>query len=341
MRILYNIKLLLNNLMLYRMRGFLMQQPASNMIQWKESFLEIEGVVDVMELRQLEYFQMVSKVNSFTRAAERLYVSQPAVTNAIRALEDELGIQLFDRSQKQVLLTSEGQIFYNHVEHVLHGVSKTLADINNIKNLNGGILRLALTPLAGIKAFTFLLAKFKEKYPQIQIVFEENNNEDGQRALLEDRVDLAFLLPEMKSTSLTYVSIGQQSLALCVSVNHPLAANVMVRLEDLVEEPLILFKQDCALRNLLLHEFERNNTLPKIQFESSQVQTIRSLVGENAGIAILPEDLCSVDQRMGIVRLKVPLYIDLALAYKTQKSLSHAAEAFIQLAEELYAEKRV
>ncbi|SEI85518.1 DNA-binding transcriptional regulator, LysR family [Propionispira arboris] len=294
-----------------------------------------------MELRQLEYFQMVSKVNSFTRAAERLYVSQPAVTNTIRALEDELGIQLFDRSQKQVLLTSEGKIFYNHVENVLHGVSKTLTDINNIKNLNGGILRLALTPLAGVRNFTVLLTKFREKYPQIQLVFEENNNEDGQRALLEDRVDLAFLLPEIKSSSLTYLWIGRQALALCLSVEHPLATAGMVRLEDLVEEPLILFKQDCALRNLLLHEFERNNTLPRIQFESNHIQTIKSLVAENAGIAILPEDLCSVDRKIETVKLRMPLYIDLALAYKTQKSLSHAAKAFIQLAEELYTKKRM
>ena len=77
-----------------------------------------------MEIRQLEYFLAVSDTGSFTRAAERLYVSQPAVTNAIRSLEEELGIQLFDRNQKLVSLTAEGQIFATHVEQVMHGIDR-------------------------------------------------------------------------------------------------------------------------------------------------------------------------------------------------------------------------
>ena len=94
-----------------------------------------------MEIRQLEYFLMVSRVNSFTRAAERLYVSQPAVTNAVRSLEEELGIQLFDRSQKQALLTTEGKIFFAHVEQIMNGISNTLEEINSLKNLSDGSWR--------------------------------------------------------------------------------------------------------------------------------------------------------------------------------------------------------
>ena len=86
-----------------------------------------------MEIRQLEYFLMVSKVNSFTRAAELLYVSQPAVTNAVRTLEDELGIRLLDRSLKQATLTTEGKIFYAHVEKLMQGISNTLNEINALK----------------------------------------------------------------------------------------------------------------------------------------------------------------------------------------------------------------
>lgn len=76
-----------------------------------------------MELRQLEYFLMVSDLTSFTHAAERLYVSQPAVTNAVRTLEEELGIQLFDRSQRKVALTTEGKIFYRHIQNIMQGIS--------------------------------------------------------------------------------------------------------------------------------------------------------------------------------------------------------------------------
>lgn len=121
-----------------------------------------------MEIRQLEYFLMVSRVNSFTRAAERLYVSQPAVTNAVRSLEDELGIQLFDRNQKQALLTTEGKIFYAHVEQLMNGISNTLEEINALKNLSTGTLSLGLTPLRGIPPCLLLLKEFMESYPNIK-----------------------------------------------------------------------------------------------------------------------------------------------------------------------------
>ena len=103
-----------------------------------------------MELRQLEYFLMVSDLASFTRAAERLYVSQPAVTNAVRSLEEELGIQLLDRSQRKVTLTAEGKIFYRHIQNIMQGISTTLNEINDLKSHNRGHLTIGVTPLAGI-----------------------------------------------------------------------------------------------------------------------------------------------------------------------------------------------
>ena len=101
------------------------------MIEWEQNQ---ECEVNEMELRQLEYFLMVSDLASFTRAAERLYVSQPAVTNAVRSLEEELEIQLLDRSQRKVTLTAEGKIFYRHIQNIMQGISTTLNEINDLKS---------------------------------------------------------------------------------------------------------------------------------------------------------------------------------------------------------------
>ncbi len=284
-----------------------------------------------MELRQLEYFLMVSKVNSFTRAAERLYVSQPAVTNAIRSLEEELGIQLFDRSQKQALLTTEGQVFYNHVENVMHGVSKTISEINELKNLNTGILKLGITPLAGVTPIPQLLAKFRRTYPNIQISFIEENVSVIQKSLIEDKVDLGIIINGETSSLLETSILGTDELVVCCSKNHRFSNLTSIDLSELVEEPLILLSHGCLLRKLIITEFERINTLPQITFESNHIQTIKSLVACDIGLSVIPRDLCEKDSNLIAIPLKEPIYITISIAQKKNKYLSHAAQAMLHL----------
>lgn len=287
-----------------------------------------------MELRQLEYFLMVSKTNSFTRAAERLYVSQPAVTSAIRILEEELGIQLFDRNQKQAFLTTEGQVFYKHVENIMFGVSKTIFEINELKNLNNGVLTLAITPIAGIKPIPKLLAMFRQKYPNIQLSFIEEHVTEVQTLLVEDKADLGIVILGDNNNMLDYTPLGSQELVVCCSKEHCFQRKNSIELFELVNEPLILLTQNCLFRKLIIKEFEKLNTLPQIAFESIHIQTIKSLVACNAGLTILPQDLC--DNSLITIPLNTPMIINIALAIKKNKSISHAAQAFLNLAKETF-----
>lgn len=294
-----------------------------------------------MELRQLEYFLMVTKVNSFTRAAERLYVSQPAVTNAIRSLEDELGIQLFDRSQKQALLTTEGQVFCNHVENVMHGVSKTISEINDLKNLNNGVLTLGITPLAGVYPISHLLRKFHEAYPNISLAIMEKNTATLETALVEDKADLAITIEigENKTKKNNFIEafpICTHELVICCATSHKFHAAIALDLEDLADESLILCQKSCLLRAAILTAFENRGIFPQISFESDHIQTIKSLVADHAGISILPYDLCKADRNLVTIPLRTSLKITFLLARKNHKYLSHAAQAFLSLTTELY-----
>ncbi|GMA97237.1 LysR family transcriptional regulator [Pelosinus sp. IPA-1] len=287
-----------------------------------------------MELRQLEYFLMVSKTNSFTRAAERLYVSQPAVTNAIRSLEEELGIQLFDRNQKQAILTTEGQVFCKHVENIMRGVSTTIFEINELKNLNNGVLTLAITPIAGTRPIPMFLKMFKKQYPNIKLSFIEGNVPEIQTLLIEDKADLGIVILGDNNILLDYTRLGSQELVVCCSKEHCFQRKNSIELSELVNEPLILLTQNCLLRKLIIKEFERLNTLPQIAFESNHIQTIKSLVACNAGLTILPQDLC--DTSLITIPLNTPVMIDIAIAIKKNKALSHAAQAFLDLAKETF-----
>jgi len=289
----------------------------------------------IMELRQLEYFLMVSKVNSFTRAAERLYVSQPTVTNAVRSLEDELGIQLFDRSQKQAILTTEGKVFCNHVENLMHDVVKTISTINDLKNLNNGVIQIGLTPLAGIYPAPQLLAKFKNTYPALQLVFIEENVPDIHKLLIEDKLDLGITICD-NNTSIKFSRLSIQELVFCCYKDHSLAEKENIELTELIHEPFITFKEGCLLRNVIVDEFTRINTMPSIAFESNHIQTIKNLIACKAGISILPKDLCENDANLTCIPLKNPLTIEVCISQKKNKYISHATQAFLNLSATLF-----
>lgn len=282
-----------------------------------------------MELRQMEYFLMVCEVSSFTRAAERLYVSQPAVTSAIKALEDELGIQLFDRAQRQATLTNEGQIFYKHIKHVMHGVTQTLSEIDNLKKLNSGSIHLGLTALASIAPLPQIIADFKVDYPDIQIYLSEGNSKSLQNQLVQEEIDLAVIFINSKHPNINYMPLQKDELVVCVKNTHHLARKKKLTLTDIVQEKLIILKQGCQYRQLLIENFEKSGTLPEIQFEIDQIETIKSLLIHSNAISILPKMLCTRDPELTVIPLSKPIEIQPYLAHKENRNLSHAAKAFI------------
>lgn len=283
-----------------------------------------------MELRQLEYFLMVSDLTSFTRAAERLYVSQPAVTNAVRSLEEELGIQLFDRSQRKVALTTEGKIFYRHIQHIMHGISTTLNEIHDLKSRNRGHITIGVTPLAGIPSTSRLLAEFRAAYPNISISIAENNVGTLLELLHEDKLDFAFVfdLSEQEQARLHCLPLPQEELMVCCSRRHRLCRMNSVTLTALTEEAFILMDTSCHFRQLVVKHFEEADSMPPVSIECPQVQLLKSLVASEVGLSILPACIIDRDTELSAVPLAPPIYLHPVLVYKADKLLSHAAQAF-------------
>lgn len=284
-----------------------------------------------MEIRQLEYFLMVREAGSFTRAAERLYISQPAVTNAIRSLEEELGIQLFDRSQKLVTLTAEGRIFANHVEKIMHGITTTVEEIHALKNLTSGMLTIGITPFGAMRAVVHQLKAYHLAFPDIRISLHEENMSHLQQALLEDKLDLVILPAPDENHVLSSLSFTPEELVICCSRNHPLHRRNTLELKELSAEQLILPKKDCFYQQDLIDAFEKISSLPHIAFESQSAQTIKGLVAAGCGISILPESLVEDDTALAVIPVEPPLHLTNRVFWKTNHHLSHAAEAFLKL----------
>jgi len=187
-----------------------------------------------MEFRQLEYFLAVKNAGSFTRAAEHLYVSQPAVTSAIRSLESELGITLFDRSQGKASLTAEGRIFSAHVEEIMKGVVTTICDMDAMKSLSSGTLAIGISSFLSLPSVLSLIARFLSDHPGIECRVQEGPAE-AVAALLEG----ASRLPEDPGAGYDIHPLAEVPLALILPKSHPLAEKKSASWDDL--EGMALF----------------------------------------------------------------------------------------------------
>lgn len=285
-----------------------------------------------MELRQLEYFLMVSEVQSFTRAAERLYISQPAVTNAIRSLENELEIQLFDRSQKKILLTSEGKIFYHHVKHVMKGISNTLSEINNLKNLNSGLIVIGLTYFSIFDIGTKILQEFNHQFPNVVISISEKDLISTEQELVEETIDIAFTFKN-DNPMLSYIPLANDELVVCCGNKHKLRYKNSIDWISLKNEKFIMSPTTTFFQMYIKVHLDEFNIVPHFLFEPLSVQTIKNLVAGNSGISILPRNLCEADSNLITIPFYPPIYLPYYLAFKKNRIQSHATKSFIEFSQ--------
>ena len=189
-----------------------------------------------MELKQLEYFLTISKLKSFTMAADQLYISQPGITSAIRRLEDELGVELFAKKRKTAVLTPEGKIFANHIENVINDVNNALHKVEELKNLSKGTIHVGISPVSSISTASFLIAKFNALYPDLELIFAEDSSENLQRRLEEDELDIAFLVLDVPNETLDAFALTTQELVVGLPSFHMFKGKTSLTPEILQKE---------------------------------------------------------------------------------------------------------
>lgn len=282
-----------------------------------------------MEIRQLEYFQAVSSTGSFTRAAENLHVAQPSITNAIHKLEQELGIVLFDRSQKKVALTVEGRAFLARTVKILREISEAVAEMNDFRNLNLGTIKMAVPPMIGAYLFPNIFTNFKKEHPNLELLVFEEGSLSARSKVEREELDLGLVILPQSSNTLNTMCITWEQIVLCVSPQHHLAAKREVSIRELRDEAFIMLKEDSYHRTVILDECQKSGFTPRIVFSSSQIQTIKALVSSGVGISFLMEMVCHNDSSIVGVPLIPSIDICIGLVWKKDKYLSKAALTLI------------
>ena len=282
-----------------------------------------------MELRQLEYFQMASRLKNITRAAERLRVSQPNITVAIKKLEAELGIQLFDRSQKQLSLTPEGAVFLNRIELALRNIPDAVLEVNDYKQLQKGTIKIGIPSMIGAYLFPKIFSSFQRKYSHLDVYLYEEGSMKIREQLERDELDFGIVIISDASPSLQLLPMSTNQIVACVPESHPLAEKSSLCIQDMADTDLIMLKEGSFLRHLVLQKLKAASITPNIVLESNQIETIKGLVSSGVGIAYLLDFIVEGTPGIKALPMSEPIFVDVGLAWKKDRYISKAAQSFI------------
>ncbi len=290
-----------------------------------------------MELRQLRYFVAVAHRKHFTQAAEELNLAQPALSQQIQHLERELGVTLFERTSRRVRLTSAGEALLVRAEHILAEVEWAQMEMQEYTGLARG--RVVIGALQSLEAFRFptLLSRFHTRYPGIEIVLREEATERLLELLNMGQLDLTIIQIiddswplELTTSSVVIERLLTEELVLVVAPDHALAHRQNVTVEELRDEPFVLFKPGSGLRHTVIQRSLAGGFTPRILFESGELATIRSLVAEGLGISVLPRSVAEAPGReVAIVSLGPSPVRTVLLAWHTNVYHAPAAAAFL------------
>ncbi len=243
-----------------------------------------------MELWQLRTFSVMAKTLHFTRAAEELNLSQPAVSHQIKLLETEIGEPLFLREKDGVFLTKTGQTMYDHAIKILDIADEILLEIrDNEDTLSGKIVFGVVTRGLG-NPFPILYKKFKEKYPDIEIIFQSEYKLDHiAEKVRNGSIDIGMVTHDPDLSGLVVMPYGEYELLLVVGKSHPLAQKSDVTLEDLQDQDWVTFEAGNRLRQSSRDFVAKVGISPKTVYDTNDGSLIRSMLAQGDKISLLPE----------------------------------------------------
>jgi DNA-binding transcriptional LysR family regulator len=272
-----------------------------------------------MELRHLRYFAAVAETCHFGQAADQLHVAQPALSHAIRQLEAELGVTLFNRTTRQVSLTTAGEFLQAEATRILAGVDDAVRGARRIAAGRGGLIRLGLTGTAAFSHLPRIARVVKRELPGIALEIQADMLTPGQcESLRSGALDLGVLRPPAVGDDIALRPIETESLVLAVSVDHRLAVEPVVSMADLRNEPFVAYgSRDSAVNEAVLRSCRQAGFMPHREHQAPGTAVLLALVAAGLGVAVVPQSVRALPLEGLVFRDLVDAgTIDLALAWR-------------------------
>ncbi|GEO87456.1 MULTISPECIES: LysR family transcriptional regulator [Alphaproteobacteria] len=289
-----------------------------------------------MELRTLRVFVEVVRQGGFSQAAHTVFITQSAVSKAVRQLEVELGLELIDRSSQRIRLTDAGEVVFGRAQTMLAQRADLLAELEEMKGLKRGALRIGMPPIGSDILFAPLFAIYRSRYPDIEIKLVEHGSRRLEEMVQSGEVELgASLLPFAEVFD--WQDVTSEPVDVLIRDDHPLADSASVSLRQLADIPFVLFDAGFALNPIILDACRSVGVEPTVTARSSQISFIVELVGAGVGIGFLPRRIAEHRIRPGVRQIPVTdtgMVWHMAWIWRRGGYLSFAAKAWLELAAE-------
>jgi LysR family transcriptional regulator, hydrogen peroxide-inducible genes activator len=296
-----------------------------------------------MELRQLQYALQIAAEKNFSRAAEKLHIAQPSLSQQLSKLEKELGVLLFQRNTNSVELTHAGAAFMKKARSILDMVNQLTKEMEDISDMKKGKLIVGSLPITGSHILPRVLPLFHKRYPGIEIHLIEDTTQVLEHLTAAGQTDISLLTLPVMEPNLAYDNLLEEEIVLAVPQEHPLALHTAdsafspAAIEELKDEPFIVLKKGQGFRQIALELCAEHGFEPRIVFESSNIETVQALVAAGMGIAFVPHMIA-----MGHGNTFKPVYLPLkgrptrmlVVAYRKGRYMSNAAAAFMNVLRE-------
>jgi DNA-binding transcriptional LysR family regulator len=292
-----------------------------------------------MEIRQLRTFQTVAALLSFHRAAEQLHYAQSSISAQIQSLETELGVRLFDRLGRRILLTEAGERLLQYSEKILDLAEETRAEVSGTKDPQGS-LTIRIPETFGVCRLPPVVKLFKSRFPKVRLSFTTCAHEGLAKDLRKGITDLAFLMTEsIQAADLEMEALGFESIRIVARTDHPLAKKPIVRTEDLKGETILLSRVDCSYRRTFQHILDQKKVRSGTILEFSSVAVIKQCVMNGVGITILPEVSIAQDIAQGRLATlaweEEKLEVALLMIWYKDRWLSPTLSSFMDIVREI------
>jgi DNA-binding transcriptional LysR family regulator len=255
-----------------------------------------------MELRHLRYFLTLAEELHFGRAAERLHIAQPPLSQQIRQLETELGFDLFHRTKRTVQLTEAGQVFLEEVQRIFKLLEQAIQIGQKTSRGEAGQLVIGFVSSASYNVLPTIFRRFRTDFPGVILELRELTTNQQTQWLKEGQIDVGFVRPPVEDTQFKTENVFRETLVVALPEEHPLAKQSNISLASLCSESFVLFSRTYApgLYDTLISLCQQAGFSPQVSQEAIQMQTIVSLVAADMGVAIVPASLQHL-QRTGVV----------------------------------------
>ncbi len=288
-----------------------------------------------MNLTQFRYFAAVAQNMSFSKAADLLFISQSALSKAIRSLETELKTDLFIRSGKKLALTRSGEVLLPYAIEMVQHFDRSCQQVMHQLGLSNEKLVIGIPPTAGFIFFHLVIQRFREAYPDTELVIEEGASKSVVKQLMAMQQDLGVVIEPCLNDRLIKYPVVQSEAVAVVPKTHPLANRGTIDLAELKDEQFFTISENFMFHDIVRDKCKEAGFEPKINFTNSHWEWVFVMVMEGLGISILPYPLVKpfLNDKVQILHLQNPTFPwVLSMCYHQDSILSDAAKKFISIA---------